>query len=49
MPEGYWGTKVRLREVLARVKVVLDVDLLHTQPRFLGEVEAVAKRPESSS
>jgi len=48
MPEGYWGTKVRLREVLARVKVVLDVEVLHTQPRYLGETLPVAKRPESS-
>lgn len=43
MPAGYWGTKVRLREVLARVKVVLDVKILHTEPRMLGEREVVPK------
>lgn len=31
------GFKVRLREVLSRVVCVLDVELLHTEPRFLGE------------
>jgi SanA protein len=34
-----WGvsSKTRLREYLARVKAVLDVNLLGTQPKFLGE------------
>lgn len=31
------GLKTRLREVLSRVKCVLDVELLHTGPRFLGK------------
>lgn len=31
------GFKTRLREVFARVKVVFDLYVLHTQPRFLGE------------
>ncbi|MCI5132483.1 MAG: hypothetical protein D3904_13460 [Candidatus Electrothrix sp. EH2] len=31
------GFKVRMREVLSRVVCVLDVELLHTGPRFLGE------------
>jgi len=31
------GLKVRLREILSRVKCVLDVELLHTGPRFLGK------------
>lgn len=49
MPEGYWGTKVRLREVLARVKVLLDVQVLHTGAEFLGEEIVVAKRAEEAS
>lgn len=31
------SANVRLREVGARVKAAMDVYLLHTQPRFLGE------------
>ncbi|MCI5125222.1 MAG: hypothetical protein D3925_12300 [Candidatus Electrothrix sp. AR5] len=31
------GLKTRLREVLSRVMCVLDVELLHTGPRFLGK------------
>ncbi|MEO0414622.1 MAG: ElyC/SanA/YdcF family protein [Verrucomicrobiota bacterium] len=31
------GLKTKLRERLARVKTVLDVTLLRTQPKFLGE------------
>ncbi|MCI5166693.1 MAG: hypothetical protein D3903_11505 [Candidatus Electrothrix sp. GM3_4] len=31
------GLKTRLREVLSRVMCVLDIELLHTGPRFLGE------------
>jgi SanA protein len=31
------GLKTRLREVLSRVMCVLDVELLHTRPRFLGK------------
>ena len=31
------GLKVRLREVLSRVMCVLDVELLHTDPKFLGK------------
>ena len=38
---GSWGTKVRLREVLARTKAVLDVHVLDKQPRFLGPVEEI--------
>ncbi len=36
VPEGY-GVKVRLREVLARAKAVLDVHLFKTEPKFLGD------------
>ena len=31
------GLKTRLREVFSRVMCVLDVELLHTGPRFLGK------------
>lgn len=34
---GAGGAAVRAREVLARVKAVLDVRVLGTRPRFLGE------------
>jgi len=44
-PSGYWGARVRLREVLARCNAFLDVYLLRTQPRFLGRLEPVGKRP----
>lgn len=44
-PQGYWGTKIRLREVLARVKAMVDVHVLHSSPTYLGQLEVVAKRP----
>ncbi|MGB5685075.1 MAG: ElyC/SanA/YdcF family protein [Candidatus Electrothrix sp.] len=31
------GLKIRLREVFSRVMCVLDVEMLHTGPRFLGK------------
>ena len=34
------------REVLARVKAVLDVKVLNTQPKFLGEVICIGKTKE---
>lgn len=49
MPEGYWGTKVRLREVLARVNVMLDVEIFGTEPRVLGEPEVVRKKEVDDS
>uniref|UniRef100_UPI0040569B1F SanA/YdcF family protein n=1 Tax=Candidatus Electronema sp. TaxID=2698783 RepID=UPI0040569B1F len=33
----YYGFKTKLREVLSKVMCVLDVHLLYTQPKFLGE------------
>jgi SanA protein len=42
-PEGYWGTKVRLREVLARSKAFLDVYLFDSAPTFLGPPIEVVK------
>lgn len=38
------GTKTRLREVLARVKMWLDVRILKTQPRHLGPLETLPIR-----
>lgn len=38
------GTKTRLREVLARVKMWLDVRVLKTQPRHLGPLETLPIR-----
>ncbi len=35
--EGSGGLKTELREVLARVKVFLDLYLLNKQPKYLGE------------
>jgi len=32
-----YGWKIQLREVFARVKTLLDLYILHTEPRFLGE------------
>jgi SanA protein len=43
-PGGYWGAKVRLREVLARAKAVLDVNILKSNPKYLGDLEYVGKR-----
>ncbi|MEL6924932.1 MAG: ElyC/SanA/YdcF family protein [Bacteroidota bacterium] len=33
------STKIKFREILARVKAVLDLYILRKQPKFLGEVE----------
>ncbi|GIV34544.1 MAG: hypothetical protein KatS3mg031_2079 [Chitinophagales bacterium] len=35
------GLKTRAREVLARVKVLLDLYVTQTQPKFLGEKEVI--------
>ena len=44
-PGGFFGAKVRLREVLARVKAVLQVHALGSGPKYLGRLEDVQKRP----
>lgn len=36
-----WSVKTRIREILARVKTVLDLYVLRTQPHFLGGPETV--------
>lgn len=43
---GASGLRIRLREVLARTRAFLDVNLLDTRPRFLGKPETVPLRPE---
>jgi SanA protein len=41
---GFWGKKVRFREVLARVKAFLDLNILKTEPKFYGKKEKVRYR-----
>lgn len=46
--EGYnaksiYGRRVILREILARVKAVLDIEVLNTKPKFLGERVYIGK------
>jgi SanA protein len=43
-PSGYWGRRVRAREVLARAMAIVDVALLR-EPRFLGEAVQVNRPP----
>lgn len=47
-PAGYWGRRVRAREVLARALAVLDVELLGREPRFLGDPVDVNRRQAGS-
>lgn len=45
-PVGYWNRRVRAREVLARAKAVLDVEILDQQPKFLGApVDVLTRNP----
>jgi SanA protein len=39
--DGNGGMKVRMREILARVKMWLDVQVLETRPKHLGEPETL--------
>ncbi|MGE9268081.1 MAG: SanA/YdcF family protein [Verrucomicrobiales bacterium] len=41
---GYWAQKTERREVLARVKMWLDVVILKKNPKFLGQEEAAPWR-----
>lgn len=45
--DGGMGQRNPPREVLARVNAVLDVFLLGTQPKFLGEPEHIRLMPEA--
>ena len=38
---GFWGKKVRFREVLARFKAFLDLNILKTEQKFYGKKEKV--------
>jgi SanA protein len=42
---GRSGLRIRLREVLARTRAFLDVNLLNTRPHFAGKRETVTLRP----
>lgn len=35
---GFAGTKVRLREIFARVKMFYDLYIINAQPKFLGDI-----------
>ena len=48
-PPGYWGARVRAREVLARAKAVLDVEVLRKGPKFLGDAVQVQRREVAPS
>jgi SanA protein len=43
---GYAGAAVLAREVLARVKAILDIHVFRREPRFLGDPEVIG--PESA-
>jgi SanA protein len=40
-PESEYSLRIRLREYFARTKAVLDLYILKTTPRFLGEKEQI--------
>ena len=42
-------TRTMVREVLARVRVVLDIYVLHTEPKFLGTPQPVDTDKDSNS
>ena len=44
--QGFWGAKVRKREILARFKAFLDLHVLGTEPKFYGEKVKVEYRNE---
>jgi SanA protein len=48
-PRGFWGRRVRTREILARGQAVLDVEVLGKGPRFLGEPIIVNRRQAARS
>ena len=48
-PPGYWGRRVRTRETLARALAVLDVEVLHKGPKFLGDPVIVNRRQMDST
>ncbi|MGL6175495.1 MAG: hypothetical protein ACRC1U_00665, partial [Vibrionaceae bacterium] len=44
-PKGSAGLAIRLREIFARVKAVLDIYLLDQKPKFLGETQQIIIEP----
>lgn len=48
-PSQHSGIIIRIREVLARVKAVLDLYLLRTRPKFLGPKEPIILLNDSDS
>jgi len=46
---GRSGQRVRLREVLARTRAFLDVNLLDMRPRFAGKRESVILKPRKAA
>lgn len=42
-PSGWANTKIRIREVLARTKAILDLYIFNVQPKFLGPKEPINK------
>ena len=40
-PNGWANTKIRIREVLARTKAILDLYIFNVQPKFLGPKEPI--------
>ncbi|MEI2693204.1 MAG: ElyC/SanA/YdcF family protein [Anaerolineae bacterium] len=48
-PQGVHFRRNRAREVLARAKAVLDVEILHLGPKYLGEPVHVNRRTASGS
>ncbi len=47
--DGGPGSRHPVREVFARTKAVLDVFLLRTEPKFLGEPEPIRLSPEAEA
>jgi Uncharacterized membrane protein len=46
--EGGYGTRNPPREVFARVKAILDIFLLSTEPKFLGKPEHIELKPDDA-
>jgi SanA protein len=46
--DGGYGSRNPPREILARVKAILDIFLLNTEPKFLGEPEKIEIAPDAT-
>ncbi|RYU66999.1 SanA protein [Aliivibrio finisterrensis] len=44
-PTGWANTKIRIREILARTKALLDLYIFNVQPKFLGPKEPIKHDP----